>query len=166
MFRRFVFLFLIIISLNSCVETVVVGTVVGSAIVLSDGTIFDLSQDSRIESSVRKILKKSENKNKYKHINVDVFNGKILLTGYVESADLKSKVVSNANSISNEAVVIDEIMVFNQNYKYRVVDGIVFVIGKAENRNELNKVLDVMSRVKGVREVVDYVIVSTSGEVE
>ena len=40
------------VFLTGCVETVVVGTVATGAYVMSDGSIFDTNQDSRIESAI------------------------------------------------------------------------------------------------------------------
>ncbi len=184
--KRFRFLILILFLLSSCVETVVVGTVAAGAIILSDGSIFDLSQDGRIRSSIIKSFKEDENKDGYDNIEVVVFSGKAMLTGYVNDASYKTRAVRKAKSTKPDIEVIDEIMVFNHNYKlnsandswissqislkmkatsgiksgnyeYDVVDGSVFIIGVANNNEEFKKVCDLISRVKGVNKVITYI---------
>ena len=51
--------------------------------------------------------------------------------------------------------------IISGNYKYNVVDGIVFIIGKAENKKEMQKTTDLISRIKGVKKVVSYIVVAT-----
>lgn len=186
MSKKFRFLFFALFLLASCVETVVVGTVAASAIILSDGTIFDLSQDGRIKSSIIKTFKEDSNKDGYENIEVNVFSGKVMLTGYVNNPTYKTAAVRKARSIKPDIEVIDEIMVFNHNYKlnsvndswissqisikmkatsgitsgnyeYDVIDGTVFIIGVANNKKELEKVCDLISRVKGVKKVISYI---------
>lgn len=185
MFKKVSFLFFLLIVLVSCVETVVVGTVVGGAIILNDGSIFDLSQDSRIKSSIVKSLKKDNNDN-YKHISVNVFNGRVMLTGYVNNSVYKVKAVNEARAIKEDVEVLDEIMVLNpnyklsstsdsfisnqislkiktskniksSNYKYDVVDGNVFILGVAKDKKEFDEVCDIVRRIKGVNKVITYI---------
>ena len=185
MFKKVSFLFFLLIVLVSCVETVVVGTVVGGAIILNDGSIFDLSQDSRIKSSIVKSLKEDNNDN-YKHISVNVFNGRVMLTGYVNNSVYKVKAVNEARAIKEDVEVLDEIMVLNpnyklsstsdsfisnqislkiktskkiksSNYKYDVVDGNVFILGVAKDKKEFDEVCDIVRRIKGVNKVITYI---------
>lgn len=188
MFRRFVILFCTVFLLGGCVETVVVGSVVGGAIILSDGTMFDVSQDSRLETAVKKSLKNSSDWSAYKNVNVNVFNGKVLLTGYVENNAYKNTTILKTKSVKDGIEIMDEIAVFGPtykvssvtdslissqislklrgangvtsgNYKSSVVDGVVFIIGKSGSKDELKKVTDVISRIKGVKKVVSYIVV-------
>lgn len=191
MLKRLLFLIFCVSILSGCVETVVVGTVAAGAVMLSDGGVFDLSQDSRIETSIKKSFKKDGDKDEYKHININVYNAKVMLTGYVNDSIYKTKATQKARGTKPGIEVVDEIMIFAPNYKsgsvndsfissqislkmkatngivsgnyeYNVVDGIVFIIGRAENRKELQKVTDLISRIKGVKKVVSYIIVATS----
>ena len=187
MIKKITFLFFALIALASCVETVVVGTAVVGTMVLADGSVVDLSQDGRIKSSVVKTLKE-EKDDGYKNIEVNVFNAKIMLTGYVNDPSYKSKAVRKARSTKQDIEIIEEIMVFNHNYKpnsindswissqisikmkatrgiksgnyeYNVLDGVVFIIGAAKNKDEIKKVADLVSKVKGVRKVVSYITI-------
>ncbi len=172
------------ILLVGCVETVVVGTVATGAYVMSDGSIFDTNQDSRIESAIEDTLNENDN---LKHINVNSFNGRVLLTGYVRNNELyKKTAVSKARATRPGIEVIDEIIVISNNYsigtisdsmissqiymklkatigvasgnyKYDVVDGVVYIIGKASNKEELQITTNLISKIKGVKQVVSYI---------
>ena len=172
------------VFLTGCVETVVVGTVATGAYVMSDGSIFDTSQDSRIESSIEDTFKENDN---LKNINVNSFNGRVLLTGYVRNNEsYKKAAVTTARATRPGIEVIDEIIVISDNYsigsvadsmissqiymklkatsgvtsgnyKYDVVDGVVYIIGKASTKAELQTVANTISQIKGVKKVVSYV---------
>ena len=190
MLKKFIFLFFCLSLLSGCVETVVVGTVAVGAVVLSDGSVFDLSQDSRIEASIKKSFKDDNGGDGYKNIDISVYNSKVMLTGYVNDSTYKTRAVQKARGTKPGIQVIDEIMIFapsyktglindsfissqvslkmkatngiiSGNYKYNVVDGIVFIIGKAENKKEMQKTTDLISRIKGVKKVVSYIVVAT-----
>ena len=179
--------------MNGCVETVVVGTVAVGAVVLSDGSVFDLSQDSRIEVSIKKSFKDDNGGDGYKNIDISVYNSKVMLTGYVNDSTYKTRAVQKARGTKPGIQVIDEIMIFapsyktglindsfissqvslkmkatngiiSGNYKYNVVDGIVFIIGKAEDKKEMQKTTDLISRIKGVKKVVSYIVVATGSD--
>ena len=191
MFKKIISLVICLSFLEGCVETVVVGTVATGAVVLSDGNVFDLSQDGRIEKSIRKSFKNEDDMENYKNINVIVYNGKVILTGYVNDSTYKVKAVQKARGTKPGIEVVDEITIFaptykinsvsdsfissqislklkttkgikSGNYKYDVVDGIVFIIGKAESKKEMQKTTDLISRIKGVKKVISYIAVANN----
>jgi len=191
MLKNFLALGLCLCALSGCVETVVVGTVAAGAVVLSDGSVFDLSQDSRIETAVKKSLRDGADKDEYKHINAIAYNGRVMLTGYVNDSAYKVKALQKARSVRPGIEVFNEVMVFAPNYKtnpvndsfissqislklkatdgitsgnyeYDVVDGTVFIIGMAESKGELQKVVDLISRIKGVKMVISYIFVAVA----
>ena len=186
MFRK-IFLFLNLF-LISCVETVVIGTVVGSAVVLNDGTVFDLTQDSRIKTAIKKSFKENSNYEYLKNVDIDVYNAKILLSGYVNNIKYKELAVSITKKTKPDIKVYDEIMIFGENYKtsslndsyihskiatrlkvaegikssnyiYNVVDSIVFVMGRARNKKEFEKIIKIFRTTKGVKKVVSYIFI-------
>lgn len=188
MTKKLIVLLVGLLFLNGCVETVVIGSVVAGAIVLSDGSVLDLSSDSKIKTATKKSFKNDEECEEFKNVNVIVYNSKVMLTGHVTNATYKRKAFEKAKSIKSDIEVIDEIMIFDPNYKpgslsdsfissqvslkmkttsgiissnyeYDVVDGIIFIIGSAQNKNELNKVTDTISRVRGIRKVVSYIVI-------
>lgn len=57
-----------------------------------------------------------------------------------------------------EAKFLAKSGVSSTNYKITVVDGVVYLIGVASGKRELDYVLNIVSRVRGVKKVVNYVI--------
>lgn len=179
----------LLVFLSSCVETVVVGTVATGAAVMSDGSIFDLSQDARIRRAVRKGFKADGDGDNYKTIDINVFNSDIMLSGYVRDSQYKQLAVQKAKATKPDVSVIDEIVVFGPtykvsdvsdafiskqitmklkaakgvksgNYEYNVSDGVVYIMGIAQNQKEFKKVIEIASTVKGVKRVVSYIVLS------
>lgn len=185
MFKIYTLFFAIFLS--GCVETVVVGTVATGAYIISDGTIFDTNQDSRIESAIKKTFKQDENKENLKNIEVNVFDERVLLTGYIRNkSEYKTLAVNITRSIKPNIEVIDDIILIgnnynigsfsdsliskqismklkatggikSNNYKYDVVDGVVFIIGSSTNKEELEKTTNMISQIKGVKKVISYI---------
>ena len=47
--------------------------------------------------------------------------------------------------------------IHSNNYKYDVVDGNVFIIGLASDKEELKKTTNIISQINGVKKVVSYI---------
>ena len=186
--KNYFFAFVLLFLLSSCVETVVATAVIGSSVVLTDGALFDLSQESRIETATRKAFKNSQYAEELKNIDIDVYNGTIMLTGYVTKNSYKNFAVQEAKQVKPNIKVFDEIMIFSKDYKtssindgllssqislklktaskvdssdykYNVVDSIVFVMGKSDSVEEFNNAIKVFRTTKGVKKVVSYIVV-------
>lgn len=187
--RKLFFTLGLLFLLPGCVETVVVGTVATGAAVMSDGSIFDLSQDARIRRAVRKSFKTDGDADNYKTIDINVFNSDIMLSGYVRDSHYKSLAVQKAKSVKPDVNIIDEIVVFGPdykvssvsdafiskqitmklkaakgvksgNYEYNVSDSIVYIIGIAQDQQEFKKVIEIASTVKGVKKVISYIMLN------
>ncbi|MDR2527021.1 MAG: BON domain-containing protein [Rickettsiales bacterium] len=180
-------LILILFLLTSCVETVVVGTIVtGSAIVQSRKPSYRKDIDEDIKIAISKSFLVEDDKEFYKNIRVNVFESRIMLTGYVKDEKYKKNAVKKAITIKNGAEIIDEILIIptnnissetadslvskqiwiklkvtdginSSNYEYEVVDGVVYIIGKSEDKKELIKTTNTIARVKGVNKVISYI---------
>ena len=109
------------------------------------------------------------------------------MTGYVRNSEsYKKTAITTARATRPGIEVIDEIIVISdnysigsvadsmissqiymklkatsgvtsRNYKYDVVDGVVYIIGKASTKAELQTVANTISQIKGVKKVVSYV---------
>lgn len=176
--------------LSGCIETVVVATVATGFYVASDEniTLFEKDKDSRIKSIIEKSFKIENNQKEYKNIDVKVYNGKVMLTGYVKDDKYKKIAVNKANSILDKTTSIDEILVIkngtttsikdsmissqislklkfsdtinSDNYRYNVVNGIVYILGEVKNVKESTETTQLISKIKGVEKVISYIIVS------
>ena len=128
----------------------------------------------------------SNNENIFFQVSVDVLEGKVLLTGAVEQIDERIEAtklawgidgvieVINEIQISNDENIIDyaddlimktkinaklllEKDILNLNYSIEVVNGIVYLIGIAQNQEELDAVINISKDTYGVQNVINYV---------
>ena len=192
-FKKIFALSFAMLILSSCVETVVVGTVAAGAYVagnrnksITTSKKNNYILDSTETMSLKDYLKNNPNKKGLKNVNVNVFEKIIMLTGYVNNSNLKTLVGGIAKSKKPNNEIINEIMVFDNdynvssfrdsvisfriswklkgaseinynNYKYDVVDGNVFIIGLASDKEELKKTTNIISQINGVKKVVSYI---------
>jgi osmotically-inducible protein OsmY len=118
--------------------------------------------------------------------DINTFNNTVLVTGIVDSEQNADFIVKKAKEVLSVVDVINELeispgkyrqiardiviknsiiskikvkfLIKTVNYKISVVNGRVFIIGIAENGTELETLTKSISTVRGVREVVSYVI--------
>ena len=127
-----------------------------------------------------------DNHTAYGGINMQVQEGRVLLTGYVEDPERRVQAVRLAWQAAGVQEVINEIEVRNsgslsdaaqdtliatklrarligdqevksRNYSIETVNGTVYLIGIAQTREELNRVIAHARDVAYVKRVVDYV---------
>lgn len=127
-----------------------------------------------------------ENPDLYKHCSLTVREGRVLLTGTVPNPDMRVDAVRLAWQAKGVRQVINEISVtkgggvtsfvtdtwvtgqikthltFDKyiqsiNYTVETVNGTVYLMGVAQDQNELNRVLDYARNTKHVKNVVSYV---------
>ena len=120
------------------------------------------------------------------NVSVEVLESRVLLTGSVEQIDERIEATKLAWGIGGVTEVINEIQIsndegildyaddlimktkikakllinkdiFNLNYSVEVVNGIVYLIGIAQNQEELNTVLDICKNTFRVENVINYV---------
>ena len=128
----------------------------------------------------------SNNEKVFFNVSVEVIEGRVLLTGSVEQIDERIEATKLAWAIAGVNEVINEIQIsseenildyaddlimktkinaklllekniLNLNYSVEVVNGIVHVIGIAQNQEELNFVLSICQGTYGVKNVINYV---------
>ena len=155
-----------------------------------------VAQERPLERGARDIAIASELRSQYLEIpfndlffsvSVLVVEGRILLTGTVETRDLRTIAVELAKQTEGAVEVLNEIKLgpayaaterlndtwISTEIRARLVvalgsgqidfwttthDGIVYLVGIAENQAETQQVTDVARNVKGVKKVVSYII--------
>jgi osmotically-inducible protein OsmY len=160
------------------------GTVIGGAAADERGVSGVMSDtDIRIAINMRWLNEASELLN---FVTLSVQQGQVLLTGVVESRELKKKAVDLIRSVPGIKKIIDQIQVgdtedlrdygrdsritaelrvtllsdsyiASRNYSLRTVNRVIYITGIAQNQAELDRVLYHAYRVEGVRRVVPYV---------
>jgi osmotically-inducible protein OsmY len=146
------------------------------------GAIDDVTIGTKINSYFLR-----ENQGKlFKHVAVEVLEGRVLLTGAVDTADDRVEAVRLSWQAKGVKEVINEIQINDKsgikdyardiwittqvkaklflnaeiksiNYSVDTVNGVSYIMGIAQDRVELNKVNRVSSMVKGVKKVVSHV---------
>ena len=122
-FKKIFALSFAMLILSSCVETVVVGTVAAGAYVagnrnksITTSKKNNYILDGTETMSLKDYLKNNPNKKGLKNVNVNVFEKIIMLTGYVNNSNLKTLVGGIAKSKKPNNEIINEIMVFDNDY--------------------------------------------------
>ena len=128
----------------------------------------------------------SNNEKIFFNVNVEVLEGKVLLTGSVEQIDERIEATKLAWGIEGVNEVINEIQInnddsildyaddlviktkinaklllnadiFNLNYSVEVVNGVVYLIGIAQSKEELDRVINISENIYGIKNVISYV---------
>lgn len=125
-----------------------------------------------------------------KNVTVEVYEANVLLTGTVsdpEAKDTAGAVTASAEGVGNifnEVQVIEDssprdkaedLSVENRlktslrgstkinsfNLRWHSVDGVVYIFGRVKSEKERDKALEIVRSVKGVKDVVDHIVVRT-----
>ncbi|CAK8163356.1 hyperosmotically inducible periplasmic protein [Candidatus Xenohaliotis californiensis] len=146
------------------------------------GTIVD---DTIIKARIKNSFRKYNFKHLFLAISVKSVDGSVVLTGLVDDPRLKIDAVKLSWGVQGVNAVADEIQISNKgkfetylrdsvittsakgklilhknvrmaNYSIETVQGVVYVMGIARNQDEIDIVLDAISRIAGVKKVVNY----------
>lgn len=133
-----------------------------------------------------------EDEEMYRKLNLQVQEGRVLLTGLLSSEEMRGTAVRLAWQVEGVEEVINEIEIgdlsmsqlatdtwistqlksdllldseiYSINYSIETVNGIVYLIGVARSEEELQRVLNYARNLASVQEVVSYVRVMTPEE--
>ena len=167
----------------------------GTAIKLVTVDQEDRSIGEFVDDTIIKALIKNtyfdQNELLFFNIDVEVSQGRVLLTGTVENIDLKIEATRIAWGVEGIQTVINEIQVSNSdniinfaddlvistkvkgklilnenvnslNYSIETVNKLVYIIGIAKSEDERDLVINIAREVYGVEEVIDYISIKTN----
>ncbi len=175
---------LAITNLTGCVGMVVGGAATAGVAAYQERGIKGVAADTTTATKVRaKILEADEKL--FRDIGVEVYEGRVLLTGRVPSEDKRAEAVKLSWSVANVKDVINEIavsenplsdlandswittklkskMTFDKNilainYSIETVGGVIYLIGIAQDKAELQRVLNHARSIDYVKRVVNHV---------
>ena len=181
-----IFISLSILLIYTGCAQVAVGGISKSVLVAKEERTVGTFIDDTVIAARLKNLYFNNNEKIFFNVDVEVNEGRILLTGTVETSDIRIEATKLAWGISDVVTVINEIQISdnenildyaddlvittkinakllinkeinNLNYNIDTVNKIVYVIGIAQNKNELEKVISIINSVYGVQEVINYV---------
>ena len=153
-----------------------------------ESSLHGLKSDIEIWTSIKNKFIQYNSRDLFKNVSVKVIEGRVLLTGNVEKAKTKilaekiSWIPHSVHEVINEINVDEEYNIKisakdiaitthiktrlaleknikSNNYKIETVNGIVYVIGITKSKDELSKALDLISKINGVKKVVNYVLI-------
>ena len=186
----FIFIPLLVFHLSSCAQ-IVTGTAVKVATVSQEERSIGEFVDDAIIKTVIKNTYFDQSENLFFNIDVEVSQGRVLLTGTVENIDLKIEATRIAWGVDGVKTVINEIQISNTdsilnfaddlvistkilgklmleeeinslNYNIETVNKLVYIIGIARNEKERELVISIAGDVYGVEEVIDYINITSS----
>ena len=178
--RKFLLSIFVIILLNSCVAVNVTTSSV------KEKGIKEAISDGMIDVSINKEFL-NHNVNMFINVQIEVVEGRVLLTGSVKKPKHRLDAVKLAWKILGVREVINEIDVTKKggikqyltdvkiktqirykvitdkeissiNYNFEVVNGNLYIIGISNNKKELKKVVKHANNIKGVLKVVSHAI--------
>ena len=191
-FDKLNFLFLLFFLFSHCTPQLAVGTA-STAIVVSkeERTLGEYLDDTLIKTQIKNSYFDSSEKIFFS-VDVEVTQGRVLLTGTVDNSDIRIEATRLAWGVRGVETVINELQISNDdnilsyaddlvmsakikgmllldselpyvNYTIETVNGIVYIIGIAQDEEERQAVIDLSREVYGVVDVIDYInIVSES----
>ena len=178
--KNFFLLISVIIILNSCAA---VNITTSSA---KEKGIKEAISDGMIDAGINKEFL-NHNINMFINVQIEVVEGRVLLTGSVKKPKHRLDAIKIAWKVLGVREVINEIDVTEKggikqylidvkiktqirykvladkevssiNYNFEVVNGNVYVIGIAENKKELKKLIKHINSIRGVLKVVSHAI--------
>ena len=177
---KFFYLILVVVFLGSCAAVNVTSSSV------KEKGIKEAMSDGMIDAAVNKELI-NHDINMFLNVEIEVVEGRVLLTGSVKKAKYRMDAIKLAWKVLGVREVINEIEVTNKggiirylndvkiktqirykiiadkkirsiNYNFESVNGTLYIIGIAQNKKELKRVVKHANDIKGVIKVVSHVM--------
>ena len=181
--------FLTIFFLHACTPASIVATSGGSAMVIAEGdrSMGSVIDDATIKVNIAAKFISSED-NLFVDVSTTVLNGRVLLTGLVDTQEIRIDAVRRVWEVEGVQEVINEIQIGNRGtlkeyandlwintqakglaakavglrvvgYNFETIQGKVYIAGITSRPEQLEDLIDAVKTIKGVKEIVNYVIV-------
>ena len=184
-------LFLLITSINllgcSPAGVLVGGAGTGMVIAEGDRSIGTVVDDATIKINIAaKFINSTDNL--FVNVNTSVLEGRVLLTGLVDSQEIRIEVIRKVWEVDGVNEVVNEIQIgdkptlkeYGQDlwittqvkglaaktiglrsiaYNFETIQGRVYIAGITSRPDQLENLLSVIKTIKGVTEIVNYVII-------
>lgn len=167
---------------------VIGGAAAVGSVALQDRGIKGASQDLAIRAQINDLWFKDPNGQAFmRDLNLQVQEARVLVSGEVATADMRADAIQLAWKASGVREIINEVEVGNTgglrtywndskivrelegrmllerevtspNYSVESYNGVVFLLGVAQDQTELNRVLQLARNISGVKKVVNHVL--------
>ena len=182
----------LLLNTGCSVGGMTVGALAGGGVLTAqERSVGDAVDDFAIQTQINDLWFR-DNVESFGKLDITVNQGRVLLTGTVQDPDQRLEAVRLAWQPEGVRQVINEIRVgestgvkgyakdawisarlrtkytfdrdiFSVNYSVDTVDGIVYLLGIAQSREELNRATEIAKTVSGVQKVVSYVRIAEGG---
>jgi osmotically-inducible protein OsmY len=186
-FITIIFMNLIVIQGCSPVGILASGGATTMVVAEGDRSLGTVVDDATIKLNISAKFLKYEN-NIFLNINTNVTSGKVLLTGIVETQEIRIDAVKLVWEISDVREVINEIEIGSKttlkeyandlwitaqvksiaaktvglrvlSYNFETIKGKVYIAGISSRPKQLQEIVSAIETVKGVKEIVNYVTI-------
>tara|TARA_Y100001970_G_scaffold223403_1_gene275045 strand:+ start:64 stop:645 length:582 start_codon:yes stop_codon:yes gene_type:complete len=183
------FLILNLSTLYSCSPGGILASGGATTMVVAEGdrTIGTVVDDATIKINISSSLLSSST-DLFVNVNTNVIEGRVLLTGIVDTQEIRIEAVRKVWEVEGIREVINEIEIGNKttikeyandlwittqikglaaktiglralSYNFETIKGKVYIAGITSRPEQLDQIIEVTKTVKGVKEIVNYVIV-------
>jgi len=183
------FVLLIINFIYSCSPANILASGGATTMVVAEGdrSLGTVVDDATIKVNIAAKFIASED-NLFINVNTTVLEGRVLLTGLVENQEVRIEAVRLVWEIEGVNEVINEVQIGNRatlkeyandlwintqvkglaaktiglravGYNFETIQGKVYVAGITRKPDQLNSLIESIKTIKGVKEIVNYVIV-------
>ena len=180
------FFFVVLFFIYGCSGLIAGGGATTMIVAEGERTLGSVVDDATIKINLSAKFLKSEN-NLFVDINSTVLEGRVLLTGIVDTQEIRIYAVRRVWEIEGVKEVINEIEVGDKEtikeyandlwiktqiraltaknlglksfaYNFEVIRGKVYIAGITKNADEVELLTETVKNVKGVKDIVNYVI--------
>jgi osmotically-inducible protein OsmY len=173
-------------ALSGCVWLAASGAIVGVTVAHQERTVGNALDDVRIKSAIGAALVEDSTSN-FLNVSTTVVEGRVLLTGRVETAETRLDAtraawgVEGVKKVDNEIEVTSDLgwldrpqdiyirtevaadiladkSIKDVNYTIDVVNGVVYLMGIGQDKAEVDRVIAHANRFAGVKRVESYVV--------
>ncbi len=184
-----IFLFFNLSTLYSCSPGGILASGGATTMVVAEGdrTLGTVVDDATIKINISSNLLSSST-DLFVNVNTNVIEGRVLLTGIVDTQEIRIEAVRKVWEVEGVREVINEIDIGNKttikeyandlwittqvkgltaktiglralSYNFETIKGKVYIAGITSRPEQLDQILEVTKTVKGVKEIINYVII-------
>lgn len=180
---RYAFVAILACTILSCTQPTGLVNVISSPV--EDRVIATLRDDAAITLDINEALIGTKYADLFFEVSTDVYERVVMLTGTVKFHQNRDRATELVQSVRGVKRIVNAIQVTSDygpikaakdliietklkvrllgaenirsiNFRWRAVNGVVYVIGVARTAQELARVLDIISKTKLVKKVVNY----------
>ena len=175
--------------LNNCAPVKVLAGSGATTMVIAEGerSLGSVVDDATIKLNLSAKLLKTDT-NMFVNINSNVIEGRVLLTGLVETQEIRIEAVKKVWEVDGIKEIVNEIEVGDKtsikeyasdlwintqvkalaaktiglrslSYNFETIRGKVYIAGITKRSEQLNQIIESTRTIKGVKEIVNYVII-------